>query len=118
MAEQNQKIVIVVGAGASADFVVSNIVDFGQNHGKVKYEIWDNLDYNTNHIQGKLHYKKDPRKHFLVEKLTGNYAFPSGESLIKLIANQEMILQLLKNLSLDRLLPYLFFISSCSLSTF
>ena len=42
MSEENRKIVIVIGAGASCDFVVSEDKKFNENHGDIKYEIWGN----------------------------------------------------------------------------
>jgi len=98
MSEENRKIVIVIGAGASCDFVVPNFVESDQNHGKQLYEIWDNLDYKSKHVTGGyFYYRGDPRKYFIVEKFTGNFSFPSGEALIKLIASQGKIFDLFRN---------------------
>jgi len=91
MTEEKQKIVIVIGAGASEDFVLSGDKKLHEKHGDIKYEIWENTQYN---------FDKNPDKnsrYFLSENNRKNYSFPSGEALIKLIGNKEKITKIFWN---------------------
>ena len=97
MTEEKQKIVIVIGAGASADFVLSEDKKLNEKHGDIKYEIWENTRY---------HVDKNPDKnsrYFLSENNHKNYSFPSGEALIKLIGNPLKIFDIFGNLILDEI---------------
>jgi hypothetical protein len=85
MSEENRKIVIVIGAGASCDFVVSEDKKFNENHGDIKYEIWGNSQTTTDKDSDKN------AKYFLSEKNRKNYSFPSGEALIKMIGDNKKI---------------------------
>jgi hypothetical protein len=42
MNEEDKKIVIVIGAGASCDFIASEEKKLNEKHGDIKYEIWKN----------------------------------------------------------------------------
>jgi cellobiose-specific phosphotransferase system component IIB len=42
MSKENNKIVIIVGAGASCDFVATQEKKLNENHGDIKFEIWKN----------------------------------------------------------------------------
>jgi hypothetical protein len=85
MSEEDKKIVIVVGAGASCDFIVSEDKKFNENHGNIKYEIWGNPQTIADKDADKN------AKYFLSEKNRNNYSFPSGEALIKMIGNTSKI---------------------------
>ena len=97
MSEENRKIVIVVGAGASCDFVVSEDKKFNENHGNIKYEIWGNSQT--------IAYKDSDKnaKYFLSEKNRNNYSFPSGEALIKMISNSRKVFDFFGNEILDEI---------------
>ena len=97
MSEENRKIVIVVGAGASCDFVVSEDKKFNENHGNIKYEIWGN----SQTIADKNADKN--AKYFLSEKNRNNYSFPSGEALIKMISNSRKVFDFFGNEILDEI---------------
>lgn len=95
--EENKKIVIIVGAGASADFVAMQEKKLNENHGDIKYEIWENTQY---------HFDKNPDKnsrYFLSENNRKNYSFPSGEALIKMIGNPRKIFDIFGNVILDEI---------------
>jgi hypothetical protein len=85
MTEEYKKIVIVIGAGASCDFIASEEKKLNEKHGDIKYEIWkntqDSVDENLN--------KK--AQYFLSENNHKNYSFPSGEALIKMIGNPRKV---------------------------
>ena len=85
MTEEKQKIVIVIGAGASCDFMASEEKKLNEKHGDIKYEIWKN----TQTIADKDSDKN--AKYFLSENNRKNYSFPSGEALIKMIGNPRKV---------------------------
>jgi hypothetical protein len=43
--ERRKKIVIVIGAGSSCDFSKSHSTNSPLYHGKIKYEIYEDLNY-------------------------------------------------------------------------
>ncbi len=97
MTEEKQKIGIVIGAGASADFVLSEDKKLNEKHGDIKYEIWENTQY---------HFDKNPDKnsrYFLSENNRKNYSFPSGEALIKMIGNPRKVFDFFGNKILDEI---------------
>ena len=102
MSEENKKIVIVIGAGASCDFSKSHSTNSPLNHGKIKYEIYEDLNYIA---QQKLQSESRDLfpKYFLAENKIDDYAFPLGEALIKLIANQREIFSLFRNEILEEI---------------
>jgi hypothetical protein len=85
MTEEKQKIVIVIGAGASADFTMTEKKNLNEKHGDIKYEIWKNTQYHVDKNSNKN------SRYFLSENNHKNYSFPSGEALIKLISNENKI---------------------------
>ncbi len=95
MSEENRKIVIVIGAGASCDFVLSEDKKFNENHGDIKYEIWKNTQYFVDKNSDKN------ARYFLSKNNRKNYSFPSGEALIKMIGNEEKITKIFWNEILD-----------------
>jgi len=97
MSEGNRKIVIVIGAGASCDFAVSEDKKFNENHGDIKYEIWGNSQTTTDKDSDKN------AKYFLSEKNRNNYSFPSGEALIKMISNSRKVFDFFGNEILDEI---------------
>lgn len=102
MSEENKKIVIVIGAGASCDFSKSHSTNSQLNHGKIKYEIYEDLNYIA---QQKLQSESRDLfpKYFLAENKIDDYAFPLGGALIKLIANQREIFSLFRNEILEEI---------------
>jgi hypothetical protein len=95
--EENKKIVIIVGAGASCDFVAIQEKKLNENHGDIKFEIWKNTqDSVDENLDKKAQY-------FLSENNRKNHSFPSGEALIKLIGNPRKIFDIFGNEILDEI---------------
>jgi len=95
--EENKKIVIIVGAGASCDFVATQEKKFNENHGDIKFEIWQN-----NRDSENLNSDKNAQ-YFLSENNRKSYSFPSGEALIKKIGDPREVFNFFGNKILDEI---------------